>query len=527
MRAQATPEPGRSADPFKARLIKAAATAENNKNNADGRARKSLTDTGVGDGVFSGKHISKFDPHARGLSRVQKALKRFFPERQLIVRSGERMRTLRLSTNRQAVLAGVAVVLGSWTLLSSSLVMSHSERIRAKNTEIKDARVGYEQLLAQVSIYKERVSELTKDLEANYNQSLALLDKESSLLGAKLQESGAPQKKGFVAKIRTRAKEALKDPAGALTGDLDNVDLVLSKAKLDRSHADERRKNLLSELSELEESMVDVVGHHQRTPFIAQEGLELRQVVLERDLAVNDRNALNQKVGALEAQIREMESNQLLLYHRFSEVAETKISDIESSLSITGLDLDLIMRQSKRGGAGGPFIPINPTPENAAPLQESLDALNARMDRLTDLQGLLTRLPIDTPVRQFEITSGFGVRKDPFTGSYAQHLGLDMASEYKSSVSSPGEGKVVYAGWDGSYGRMVEIDHGMGLITRYGHLSRILVKEGDHVSRGTVIGHLGCSGRCSGPHVHYEVLVNGKPVNPLKFLKAGSDVFKG
>jgi murein DD-endopeptidase MepM/ murein hydrolase activator NlpD len=156
-----------------------------------------------------------------------------------------------------------------------------------------------------------------------------------------------------------------------------------------------------------------------------------------------------------------------------------------------------------------------------------LDNLNARMDRLTDLQGLLTRMPLDTPVKQFEITSSFGVRRDPFTGSFSQHLGLDMASPYKSSVSSPGEGKVVYAGWDGGYGRMVEVDHGMGLITRYGHLSRILVKEGEHVSRGTVLGHLGCSGRCSGPHVHYEVLVNGKPVNPLKFLKAGSDVFKG
>jgi len=125
------------------------------------------------------------------------------------------------------------------------------------------------------------------------------------------------------------------------------------------------------------------------------------------------------------------------------------------------------------------------------------------------------------------MSSGFGVRKDPFTGGYAQHLGLDLTSDYKASILSSGEGKVVYAGWDGSYGRLVEVDHGMGLVTRYGHMNRILVKEGDHVVRGTVLGQLGCSGRCSGPHVHFEVLVNGKPVNPMKFLKAGSDVFKG
>ncbi|MBL8630047.1 MAG: M23 family metallopeptidase [Rhodospirillaceae bacterium] len=125
------------------------------------------------------------------------------------------------------------------------------------------------------------------------------------------------------------------------------------------------------------------------------------------------------------------------------------------------------------------------------------------------------------------MNSGFGVRRDPFTGGYAQHLGLDMGAEFKSSVMATGEGKVIYAGWEGRYGRMVEIDHGMGLTTRYAHLARVLVKEGDKVQRGGVIGQLGCSGRCSGPHVHYEVLHNGKAINPLKFLKAGSDVFKG
>jgi hypothetical protein len=485
-------------------------------------------DSGQGDGVFSGNRISKFDPRERGLSRVQKALQRFFPERQLIVRSGERMRTLRLSTNRQACMVGVALVIGSWTLLSSSLVMSHSERIRAKNTEIKDARVGYEQLLAQVSIYKERVGELTKELEKNYDQSLAMVDKESDALNAKAQEmSTGDTNKSLVAKLKSRAKEALKDPGAALSGEYGDADLVLSKAKLDRAHSDQRRQALLAELGELEDSMVDVVNHHEHTPFIAPDGLEMRQVVLERDLAINDRNSLTQKVQGLEDHIREMESNDLLLYHRFSEVAEMKISDIESSLSITGLDVDLMLRQQKpHGGAGGPFIPVNASPENAGPLQESLDGLNARMDRLTELRGLINRLPIDTPVRNFEINSGFGVRKDPFTGAVSQHLGLDMGAAYNSPVLSPGEGKVVYAGWDGSYGRLVEVDHGMGLVTRYGHLNRIMVKEGDHVSRGTLIGQLGCSGRCSGPHVHYEVLVNGKPVNPLKFLKAGSDVFK-
>ncbi|MDX2224133.1 MAG: peptidoglycan DD-metalloendopeptidase family protein [Rhodospirillaceae bacterium] len=492
--------------------------------------------------MFSGKRLSKFDPQDRGLSRLQKHLQRFFPERQLIVRSGERMRTLRLSTNRQAVMATMLAIGFGWTLLSSSLVMNHTEMIRDKNTEIKDARMGYEQLLAQVSIYKGRVAELTADLESSYAASLAVVDKESELLKQKAQQLAeqtqaqgqgkAAAKPNLVSRIKTKAKEAIKDPAAVLTGTEGNVELALDKAKLERNHADAERKAILAELSDLESSMVDVVGHHTKTPFIATDGLEIRQVVLERDMAITERDTLNARVASLEDQIRDMESNQLLLQHRFAEVAETRIASIESSLNITGLDIDLLVRQQQRGaravgGKGGPFLPVDQMSMNSGPLEESLNRLNAQMDRLQSLQSLLTQIPLDTPLDKFELNSGFGVRKDPFTGQFAQHLGLDMGADYKTPVTATGDGKVVYADWDGNYGRIVEVDHGLGLISRYGHLSKILVKPGDVVTRGTILGQLGCSGRCTGPHVHYEVHHNGKPINPLKFLKAGSDVFKG
>ena len=485
--------------------------------------------------MFSGKQISKFDPQDRGLSRFQKSLQRFFPERQLIVRSGERMRSLRLSTNRQAFMAAIAAVLGGWTLLSSSLVMNHTEVIRAKNTEITDARMGYEQLLAQVSIYKERVADLVGDLESNYRQSVVVVDKEAELLKQKAATlaQATPAKQGIVERIKTKAKEAIKDPKAAITGASENVELALDKAKLERTHSEDERKAILAELNDLDSSMVDVVGHHSKTQFIATEGLELRQVVLERDMVMAERNALNDKVAALQGQLREMESSQLLLYHRFSEVAETKIASIESSLSVTGLDIDLLVKQQKRtglraqGGQGGPFLLVKADTMNSGPLEESLNKLNGQIDRLTDLQALLIRVPIDSPLKRFEINSGFGVRKDPFTGRPAQHLGLDMAADFKTPITATGDGKVIFADWDGPYGRLVVVDHGMGLITRYGHMSRILVKVGDAVARGATLGQIGCSGRCTGPHVHYEVHHNGKPINPLKFLKAGSDVFKG
>ena len=213
--------------------------------------------------------------------------------------------------------------------------------------------------------------------------------------------------------------------------------------------------------------------------------------------------------------------------NRFAEATETKIADIENSLSVTGLDVDLLVQRQKGGkGQGGPLIPLSAVPSDSGPLNESLNQLNANVDRLQDLRGLMIRLPLDQPVKKWDMNSGFGVRKDPFTGSYAQHQGLDMGADMREPIFATGDGKVTHADFDGNYGRMVEIDHGMGLITRYGHMSRILVKVGDVVKRGDNIGQIGCSGRCSGPHVHYEVQVNGRPVNPLKFLKAGSNVLK-
>ena len=479
--------------------------------------------------MFSNRQHSKFDPQERGLSKLQKNLQRFFPERQLIVRSGERMRTLRLSSNRQAVIVAFLFVVGGWTMLSSGLAMSHGERIRAKNVEIKDARVGYEQLLAQVSIYKERVSELTTNLEHNYSKSLALVDKESNLLKDRAAELGpSPAKHSLVSKLTSKAKDVMSDPMGAFSGDSGNVELALSRAKLERGHADDERRHLLTELADVEDSMVDVVGHHQKTPFIATDSLELRQVVLQRDMAISEKDDLSDRVSSLEGQIRDMESNDLLLYHRFSEVTETKISDIQNSLSTTGLDIEmLVKRQNNEKGKGGPLILLDPSTQRTGPLEESLNLLNSNVDYLQDLQRVVVRLPIDTPLPHYQVNDPFGVRSDPFTGKLAQHTGVDLGSPYKDEVLSTGEGKVIHADVSSDYGRNVIVDHGMGLQTRYAHLARFMVKEGEKVERGTVIGQVGCSGRCTGPHVHYEVIYNGNPVNPLKFMKAGKNVLKG
>ena len=118
------------------------------------------------------------------------------------------------------------------------------------------------------------------------------------------------------------------------------------------------------------------------------------------------------------------------------------------------------------------------------------------------------------------ITGSFGERIDPFNGEGAFHRGIDISSGYGNRIVAPADGVVTYAGPESGYGRLIQIDHGHGVTTRYGHLSSFAVTSGQRVQRGQVIGYVGLSGRSTGPHLHYEVWVHNTPVNPHKFLRA-------
>ena len=466
--------------------------------------------------------MSKFDPHDRSLSNAQRWLQRFFPERQIILRTEERMRTLRLTTNRQAIVSFLVTAIGGWLLISSGLVVSHSDRIRVKNIEVKDARSGYEQLLAQLSVYKEKIDNITEELNENNERMVDLVNRQVALSERKTT-------KGALAVAARERKPSLKDRVAGvfMSNDPQQLEVAIGRLELERNRVAAERDGLRAHLSQLKGDMVDVTRMHESTVFIDPNTLELRQLVIERDLAAAERDGLMNRVARLDDQLRDMESTQLLLFHRFSEVAEEKIDQIESSLRTTGLEVDALLdSRRKESGSGGPFIPLDSVPSDEGPLHESLISLNLKVEKLIELQNLAAIMPIDKPLEKYWITSGFGVRKDPFNGRYGRHNGLDFGGPYKSPVFSPGEGKVIYADWRGRYGRLIEIDHGMGLVSRYGHMAKITVEEGEYVGRGTQLGLLGNSGRSTGPHLHFEVLYKGKSLNPLKFIRAGSDVLE-
>jgi murein DD-endopeptidase MepM/ murein hydrolase activator NlpD len=170
-------------------------------------------------------------------------------------------------------------------------------------------------------------------------------------------------------------------------------------------------------------------------------------------------------------------------------------------------------RVGSNDGVGGPF-------ESAG--AASFKALFDSWKKLDQLQDGVIAVPSDKPVKaSVSFTSGFGVRSDPFHAGAAMHPGIDLAGTYGTPIYATADGTVLRAGWNsGGYGNLVEVDHGRGITTRYGHMSAILVGAGEHVTRGQQIGRMGSTGRSTGNHLHYEVRIDNRPVNPIPFMKS-------
>jgi len=164
-------------------------------------------------------------------------------------------------------------------------------------------------------------------------------------------------------------------------------------------------------------------------------------------------------------------------------------------------------------GMGGPF-------EKAG--NATFKALFTSWKKLDQLQDGVIAIPSEKPIKTtVSFTSGFGVRSDPFNSGAAMHPGIDLAGPIGTPIYATADGTVLRAGWNsGGYGNLVELDHGRGITTRYGHMSKIVVPNGAHINRGQLIGYMGSTGRSTGSHLHYEVRIDGRAVNPIPFMKS-------
>jgi murein DD-endopeptidase MepM/ murein hydrolase activator NlpD len=196
---------------------------------------------------------------------------------------------------------------------------------------------------------------------------------------------------------------------------------------------------------------------------------------------------------------------------------EGKTRRIRGALAEIGVNPDKMPAPA----SGGPFVPVKLPPDGSG-FERQLTRLSIARAQAERLTHALVSVPVRKPVTgELDQSSGFGVRIDPFVHAAAMHTGIDFRGDTGDSIHATAAGTVTVAGWSGGYGKMVEIDHGNGLATRYGHLSEIDVTVGQKIHIGQTVGRLGSTGRSTGPHLHYETRVDGEAVNPEKFLHAG------
>ncbi len=243
------------------------------------------------------------------------------------------------------------------------------------------------------------------------------------------------------------------------------------------------------------------------------------------NLAADADLPLKFRLGSITTAMDRLEQSQVNAVSSIGGAAKRTAQRLKTVLTESGLPAEKLTRPAKSAsGVGGPFVPMKLDPK-ASPFEAEVARLQDEMLAADSLRRVLPYLPLRTPLARLDQTSTFGARTDPFLGRMAMHTGLDFREAHGSPVYATAAGVVESAGYSGGYGNMVDIDHGNGVVTRYGHMSAILVTEGQVIRAGEVVGRLGSTGRSTGPHLHYEVRINDDPVDPSRFLKAGAKLF--
>ena len=248
----------------------------------------------------------------------------------------------------------------------------------------------------------------------------------------------------------------------------------------------------------------------------------LKETAAERDIMAAQANLARQQVEEIALELRLMEERNDQIFRQIEEAMVVSVQPLEKMFRSAGMNPKAILEAVRRGysGYGGPFM--RPSGENA---QISLE--EQRASKILSVLGSLNiyriaidKVPLAHPIKnKHRFTSGFGPRWG------RMHNGLDFAAPHGTPIYATADGVVVFTGRQSAYGRLIKIKHDFGYETRYAHLSKIRVKNGQRVSRGERIGDMGNTGRSTGTHLHYEIRSNGKAVNPMNYIKAAKDVF--
>jgi len=399
----------------------------------------------------------------KSTTKLSDFVRRAFPERQIYHRSGGTVRYFTISPLQQIILTAAVAAIVGWSLFASATVVfgKKSVTVGSAASEVNRLERWVQDLRAKEAL---STSQLEQRTEAFQDATLEFQRRHETLatMLEALQTGGELE-------------------VSALRG---NSASLLVTASIDE--ADTRQSQRLAEVE-------------SRLPQVGLRG-DVSKVRDEQDVFLD-------------------------------EIEDMAVERAEAARGILQLTKVGAGRISSGENMGGPEVSFSSlmSGQFATPEEERFAVrvaqVAARMQEAKYFEDLVNNLPLATPIGiPSRVTSQFGMRIDPFRKRPSWHGGIDMGAGWNAPIVAAGPGKVVYAGTKSGYGRVVDVDHGGGFVSRYAHLNRIVAKKGQEVVIGDKLGTMGSTGRSTGPHLHYEVLFHGKQYNPVEFIKAGKHV---
>ena len=439
--------------------------------------------------------------------RIETALEPWLPEQRLFLKSDATTRFVRLRPLTQAISLAVGGLAVGWFLLASAILLM----------DFINAGSSRDQIQRQTGLFEQRLNDLSTDRDLRVAEAAGAQER----FNLALSQVSAMQERLLVSETRLRELE---------TG----IDVIQSTLRRTIHERDEARAMIAEAKAARTEQAGAAPTEAERAQDVATTlalmANALTETAKDRDAEAARVTAEEAKTAAVALQKQQLESRNAIIFGKLEDALTISVEPLNKMFTSVGLNPDDLIATVRSGysGQGGPLAPISFSSMGLSnsPDEPRINAILQDLDTLNLYRIAAFKVPLGVPLQsRFRLTSGFGGRNDPINGSARMHEGQDLAGDYGTSIFATADGTVTYAGWEGGYGRLIKIRHIFGIETRYGHLSQIDVKVGQKISRGEKIGDMGNSGRSTGTHLHYEVRLSGKPVNPMTFIKAARDVF--
>ncbi|UWR97870.1 M23 family metallopeptidase [Phaeobacter inhibens] len=436
--------------------------------------------------------------------KIHAFLERRFPERRVFLKSDSDTRFIRLRSETQLIAFAGMALLVAWSIVATAIVLMDS--IGSGNFR--------EQAKRDQMTYRARLNALSGERDDRAAEALAAQER----FNAALTQISSMQSELLASETRRRELE---------TG-IEVIQTTLRQTMKERETARDALVALKQETAADSPAQMMAVSAPVQMEFMAD---ALAETAAQRDQIEADAQSALEQRDALELELRLLDERNDQIFRQLEEAMEVSVAPLDKMFRSAGMPTDRILEQVRRGysGQGGPLSPLALSTRGEEPTREELRANNLlhQMNQLNLYRLAAQKAPFASPVNLNLVrrSSGFGYRRDPKTGGRRLHKGSDFAGRTGTDIFATADGVVTHAGWQSGYGKLVTIQHAFGIETKYAHNSNIRVKVGQRVSRGDHISDMGNTGRSTGTHLHYEVRVNGNPVNPMIYIKAARNVF--